>query len=100
METTKLQKKIIRKESESKRYGDNIQQKQSNQHYYSGCNNDEDVDGVTENGDEKYTLPHIPTQWRVNDRNKDDRTITISLTNACDRTDLIYARKHGNGVSK
>ena len=44
METTKLQKKIGRKESESRRHSDSIQHGESNQKCISGSHNEEDED--------------------------------------------------------
>ncbi|KAG0716113.1 hypothetical protein GWK47_010415 [Chionoecetes opilio] len=53
METTKLQNKISRKESESRR--DSIHQEQWKQQFNSGSYNEEDKDDDTDNSDEEHT---------------------------------------------
>ena len=64
METTKLQKKISRKECESRRHSDRIPQRQSNQKCNSENHNEDDA---TNNNDKEHTLskshckPRIPT---------------------------------------
>ena len=53
VETTKLQKKITRKESESSRHSDSIQQGQSYRKHNSGSHEEEDEDDDTDNNDEE-----------------------------------------------
>lgn len=91
METKRLQKKISRKESESRRHSDSIQQEQSKQQCNSRSYNVEDKDDDTDTSDEDDTLSksHCKHDLPTPESKRQKMAMTVrlpSLAKACDRT--------------
>lgn len=92
VETKKLQKKISRKESESRRRSDSIQQQQSKQQCNSGNYYIEVKDDNTDASDEEDTLSKSHSKHDLlTPESKRQKMMTVrlpSLAKACDRTGI------------
>ena len=91
METKRLQKKISRKESESRRHSDSIQQEQSKQQCHPRNYNVEDMADDTDTSDEDDTLSksHCKHDLPTPESKRQKMAMTLrlpSLAKACDRT--------------